>query len=65
MKINEIIDRLSNLEKRWGDLEVRIITNEPSVGWSSSVGIDGIYAGIDWDKGKIFIYPAKELEAIK
>lgn len=31
------------------------------VGGTPSVGVKNIYAGIDWDSGKILIYPEKEL----
>ena len=39
------------------DYEVVIPNNKPSVGPIAATGISGIFPGIDWDRGKIFIYP--------
>ena len=36
-------------------LEIR--TFDPSVGPSAAVGITSIHPGIDWDRGRIMIYP--------
>lgn len=58
MTVGELIKAL----KRHDDEQVvEILVHNPSVGPSRGTGIKCICGGIDWDKGRLFIYPEKHL----
>lgn len=43
------------------DDEVAIELGSPSVGPHASVGVETVYAGFDWDNGKLLIVPQEPL----
>lgn len=56
-KFMEILSQMieSGIVKEDQVLEIR--TFDPSIGPSAAVGISSIHPGIDWDHGRIMIYP--------
>lgn len=44
-----------------GDEEVVIKLSQPSIGPTACATIDGVGLGFDWDMGKVFLFPLKEL----
>jgi len=59
MTFNELKEQVAILDKNLQDynkdLEVRVVTKDPSIGARSTVGITYIGQGIDWDSGYIGI----------
>ena len=61
MKVSDLVTKLEFLKQTKGDQEVEIMTSMPSVGFSSAVGIRTVVGGIDFDNGRVFIIPEKNL----
>jgi hypothetical protein len=64
MKFSELKEYIKHLEKfckNSDDLQLVVKTNDPCIGPSSAVNVKAISCGIDWDKGRILIYPEKNL----
>ena len=56
MNVSELIDELEfYTDHGYSDNKVVIQLKEPSVGGVACTGIRQLYAGMDWDKGKIII----------
>lgn len=60
MKDNELAEKLIN-HPYFGNCEMRVKINQPSVAYNVSVGITNIYTGIDWDAGTMFFIPETPL----
>jgi hypothetical protein len=43
------------------ECEVCIPNNKAGMGGTPATGVKGAYRGFDWDKGKFFIFPEKEM----
>ena len=67
MRINELIELLQEVKSsHGGDLQVVIqVYRRFSIGSTPYVDIDDIYAGIDWNHGKVFLHPADKLEIVE
>lgn len=65
MKVKELKEYLKLLPERNDDLEVVIPVKftTPSIGGRSAVKVRSVNRGIDWDSGKFFINPDRELKA--
>jgi len=61
MKIKDLIKQLNELEDQCKDWEVVIAEASPSFGPSSSVEVNQLRVGFDWNSGKVFIIPKKPL----
>lgn len=61
MTIEELYERLSSYVAIEGYKDVRILTKDPSVGGSASMGIESVCAGFDWDDGTLFVVPSSPL----
>jgi hypothetical protein len=57
MTLGELQHAVNLLVKRGADLdaEVRVTTADASIGGRSSVGVEYIYSGFDWEQGEIRI----------
>lgn len=56
VELKEKIDRILELHKEDGeDLDVRIVTQDKSIGARATVGIDNISVGFDWELGKALL----------
>lgn len=53
--------QLSIMLSELGDKEVVIHLTQPSIAVSAYSQIDSIGIGFDWDEGKVFLIPSKEL----
>ena len=58
MTVAEMIKMLKRYDEK---IEVEIRVHNPSVGPSRGTQVKTIQSGIDWDKGRVFIYPDKHL----
>lgn len=58
-ELKEKIDKLVEINEHQGNdsLDVRVITQDKSIGARASVGIKDIYRGFDWESGKVLIIP--------
>ena len=56
-RVDLIISRLKDNE----DLDVVIPNNTPSMGPIGATSVKGVQSGFDWNKGRLFIYPEKEM----
>ena len=66
MTREELIEKLlSNYNERNKDDEVVIVITEPHVGPLPMVSVAMVQFGIDWEKGRILLYPQQNLERIK
>lgn len=62
MTVKELYEELTRLINRnKGDLNVVIKTSNKSIGRSSSVDIEGVFEGFDWDNGTLFIGSKEDL----
>lgn len=62
MKLLELKERLEQqIMRDRRDFKVVIKTSNKSIGSSSSVDIEDVYARFDWDNGTLFIKPEKDL----
>ena len=56
------VDELVKMLKRYdGNMVVEIRVHNPSAGPSRGTQVKTVQGGIDWDKGRLFIYPEKHL----
>lgn len=58
MKVCKMIEALRRYDE---NTEIEIRVHNPSVGPCRGTKVKGIGMGIDWDKGRLFIYPEKHL----
>ncbi|EHE8642806.1 TPA: hypothetical protein ACGAE8_004794 [Escherichia coli] len=65
-KFSELVNRiLSNNHSHRRDMDVTIVVYSPgSIGSTPSVEVQSIHAGIDWDSGKVLIFPAQPLTTL-
>ena len=62
MKLSELIIKLQQVQAHYrDDMNVVVLTNESTIGPRPSTSISGVQAGIDWDQGTVFLYPAVDL----
>lgn len=62
MNIKELKEKLNFYEKRLDENDPVVIElAEPSVGTKAHCDVENIATGIDWDMGKLWIYPKKKL----
>lgn len=56
METEELIEKLKQHTGR--ELTLAILLHEPGrIGSSACVGVNGVFEGIDWDNGKLFLQP--------
>lgn len=53
--------QLSIMLSELGDKEVVVQLSQPSIAVSAYSQIESIGIGFDWDEGKVFLIPSKEL----
>ena len=58
MTVGEMIKALKRYDE---NTEIEIRVHNPSVGPCRGTRVKSIGMGIDWDKGRLFIYPEKHL----
>ncbi|HHR3626099.1 TPA: hypothetical protein ACS5S7_003872 [Escherichia coli] len=65
-KFSELVNRiLSNNHSHRRDMDVTIVVYSPgSIGSTPSVEVQSIHAGLDWDSGKVLIFPAQPLTTL-
>ena len=61
MKIRELIEALERVEERNSNDNVVIERSDPSIGAAASSDIKSLNVGFDWDRGKVFLVPEKQL----
>jgi len=61
MTLQEFFERTNRLIKYHGDLELKILLNEPSIGPRATTNIQSVYQGIDWENGYLIIEPGEKL----
>lgn len=61
MKIRELIEALERVAERNPDDNAVIELSDPSIGAAASNDIKSLNVGFDWDRGKVFLVPEKEL----
>ncbi|NLH44749.1 MAG: hypothetical protein GX451_01170 [Acholeplasmataceae bacterium] len=67
MKLQELKERVDQAlqSERNKNLEVCIPNNKGGMGGISATGVKYAGQGIDWDGGKFFVWPEKEMQEIK
>lgn len=62
MKLPELIDKLVEIQNSANrELSVVVRTYDYSIGPSSTNPIENVYAGFDWNNGKVIIYTKDKL----
>ena len=67
MTVDELIDRLQMLrmmDPKCGQNNVVIPVQGGGFGSTPCVEVSGVYQGIDWDRGKLFLYPVNKLDRL-
>ena len=60
-EIKDMIDSLLDKNPEFKTTKLEIKINDPSIAYSSGTTVSGIMQGFDWDNGRVFIMPEKEL----
>lgn len=60
MTVSKLIEKLKTCDQS-ADISILVKPKERCVGGTPCVGIGEIVVGFDWDCGKVFILPDKEL----
>jgi len=62
MKVKELINILSKCSNLgYDEHDIYIITDSPSAGRTSSVGVSDVSIGSDWDRGRVLTSPITRL----
>lgn len=62
MKVQELITKLGTYNP---EDSVEIITENSSIGQTSTTNIENIFQGFDWDSGKVLIYTSERIFKIR
>jgi hypothetical protein len=68
MTAQEIINKLTRLieiNKNFADQDVELVVQKNVYGGTPTVGISTVQTGIDFDHGKILMYPQKKVTEIE
>ena len=54
--LRDSLNRMADHVRDFDDLNVTVVTRDPSIGPSSKVAVHAVAPGIDWDKGSLLIW---------
>ena len=55
MKVVELIEKLESYRDRGSELDVVVMTDDMSWGFTSSVSIESLRLGVEFESGKLFV----------